>query len=197
MNDNVVFADMLREMASLLDSRGDNAWRVGAYRKAADTIAALPRSVREVFEREGLAGLDALPTVGPGIAAAIGEIAQTGRWSRLDRLRGTVDPSAVFRTIPGVGPQLAQRLHDGLDVDSLEALEGAAHDGRLERLPQMGARRAAAWLPVLHSRRGEWHFTALFSNTARAHELGHVRDWVVIYAEDEEHHERQYTVVTA
>ena len=103
----------------------------------------------------------------------------------------------MFRTIPGVGPQLAQRLHDGLDADSLEALEAAAHDGRLERLPQMGARRAAAWLPVLHSRRGEWHFTALFSNTARAHELGHVRDWVVIYAEDEEHHERQYTVVTA
>ena len=46
MNDNVVFADMLREMASLLGSQGDNAWRVGAYRKAADTIAALPRSVR-------------------------------------------------------------------------------------------------------------------------------------------------------
>ena len=84
-----------------------------------------------------------MPPVGPGIAAAIGAIAQTGRWSRLDRLRGTVDTSAVFRTIPGVGPQLAQRLHDGLDADSLEALEGAAHDGRLERLPQVDARRTA------------------------------------------------------
>lgn len=46
MNDNASFADMLRELASLLDSQGDSAWRVGAYRKAADTIAALPRSVR-------------------------------------------------------------------------------------------------------------------------------------------------------
>lgn len=259
--DNGVVADLLREMATLLEAQGDNPWRVAAYRRAAETIAALPRSVREVFAGEGLAGLDALPSIGPGIAAAIGEIVQSGRWSRLDRLRGVADPSAVFRTIPGVGPQLAQRLHDELDVDTLEALEVAARDGRLERLPNIGARRAAAiraaltelldrartlrrprprlaaggheptiealftvdrdyraasaagklptiaprrfnpegtaWLPVLHSRHGEWHYTVLFSNTARAHELDRVRDWVVIYAEDEEHHERQYTVVTA
>ena len=37
------------------------------------------------------------------------------------------------------------------------------------------------WLPVLHTERGAWHFTALFSNTARAHELGRTRDWVVVY----------------
>jgi Helix-hairpin-helix domain len=275
-NDNALFADMLRETAALLEAQGDNAFRVSAYRNAADTIAALPRSVREVFEREGLAGLDALPTVGPGIAAAIGEIVQTGRWSRLDRLRGAAGVEAVFHTIPGVGMQLAHRLHDELDVDSLEALEIAARDGRLERLPQVGPRRAAAirasltqmldraralrrarpappppvpgaapadagadaasaddapaiealldidrayragaeagtlptiaprrfnpegkaWLPVLHAKRGDWHYTALYSNTARAHELGRVHDWVVIYAEDRDHHERQYTVVT-
>jgi hypothetical protein len=274
-HDNALFADMLREMAALLEAQGDNAFRVAAYRNAADTIAALPRSVREIFEREGVGGLDALPTVGPGIAAAIGEIVQTGRWSRLDRLRGAAGVEAVFHTIPGVGLQLAHRLHDELEVDSLEALEVAARDGRLERLPQVGPRRAAAirasltqmldraralrrarpvppgaiadaapggtpdaaaveeapavdvlldidreyragagagtlptiaprrfnpegkaWLPVLHARRGDWHFTALFSNTARAHELGRVHDWVVIYAEDRDHHERQYTVVT-
>jgi hypothetical protein len=259
--DNAVFADLLREMASLLESQGDNAWRIGAYRKAADTIAALPRSVRDIFASEGLAGLEALPTIGPGIAAAIGEIVQSGRWGRLERLRGDAHTGALFRTVPGIGPQLAQRLHDELEVDSLEALEAAAHDGRLERMPNVGPRRAAAirasltqmldrtralrrarpaaapsgdeppiahlleidrdyrtaaaagklptiaprrfnpqgkaWLPVLHGRRGDWHFTALFSNTARAHELDRVHDWVVIYAEDENHHERQYTAVTA
>jgi DNA polymerase (family X) len=50
---------------------------------------------------------------------------------------------------------------------------------------------------VLHAERPGWHITALYSNTARAHELGHVRDWVVLYAEDDAHHEHQYTVVTA
>lgn len=44
-----------------------------------------------------------------------------------------------------------------------------------------------AWLPILHSFRDGWHFTALFSNTDRAHELGRVRDWVVIYVERDGH----------
>jgi hypothetical protein len=261
IRDNAAVADMLRDMAALLEAQGEtNPFRVAAYRHAADTVAALPSSVRELFEREGLAGLDALPTIGPGIAAAIGEIVRTGHWMRLDRLRGASGPEAVFRTIPGVGAALALRLHDELGVETLEALEAAAHDGRLERLPNIGARRAAsiraaltqmldrsralrrqskptpvqdepsverlldvdreyragaaadtlpkiaprrfnpegkAWLPVLHTRRGDWAFTALYSNTARAHELDRVRDWVVVYAEDKAHHERQYTVVTA
>jgi hypothetical protein len=54
-----------------------------------------------------------------------------------------------------------------------------------------------AWLPVLHTERPGWHITALYSNTARAHELGRVHDWVVLYVEDDAHREHQYTVVTA
>lgn len=271
VRDNRQIAEMLLEVAALLEAQGDIAFRVAAYRNAARMIAAQPQSLRELFQREGLAGLDALPTIGPGIAAAVAEIVQTGRWGRLDRLRGVAGVEAVFHTIPGVGMALAHRLHDELGVDSLESLEVAAQQGRLERLPQIGPRRAAAirasltqmldrsrelrrarptpaeqapasstktesvadvppvdmlldvdrayragadagtlptiaprrfnpegktWLPVLHTRHGDWHFTALFSNTARAHELGRVRDWVVIYAEDREHHEYQYTVVT-
>jgi len=259
--DNAAVGDLLREMAALLEAQGeDNSYRIAAYRRAADTLTALPENVHELFSREGVAGLDALPTIGPGIAAAIAEIVQTGHWGRLDRLRGAAGAEAVLRTIPGIGPQLALRLHDELDVDTLEGLEGAAHDGRLESLAGMGARRAAsiraaltqmldrtralrrrhpavptddappvamlldvdreyreraeagklptiaprrfnpegkAWLPVLHTQRDGWTFTALYSNTARAHELDRVHDWVVIYAEDESHHERQYTVVTA
>jgi len=53
-----------------------------------------------------------------------------------------------------------------------------------------------SWLPVLHTERGRWVFTALFSNTARAHELGRTRDWVVIYHDDDDHVEGQHTVVT-
>lgn len=56
--------------------------------------------------------------------------------------------------------------------------------------------RREAWLPILHAMQGERHYTALFSNTARAHELRKTRDWVVIYV-DGGRGERQYTVVTA
>ena len=254
-------AQALREMAVLLEAQGDNPFRIGAYRRAADTVAQLERPLREIFAAEGSAGLEALSGVGPRIAAAIAELLETGRWQQLERLRGAADPEALFRTIPGVGPELAHRLHDEGGVDTLEALEALARSGRLEALPGVGARRAAgvraaltdmldrrrhlragaaprnegpeppvdmlldvdheyrsraeagrlpkiapkrfnpegqAWLPVLHTDRPGWHFTALYSNTARAHELDRVHDWVVIYGDDDSHHhECQYTVVTA
>jgi putative hydrolase len=53
-----------------------------------------------------------------------------------------------------------------------------------------------AWLPILHTERDGWHFTALFSNTGRAHDLGRTRDWVVIYFYNDQHEEGQHTVVT-
>jgi len=53
-----------------------------------------------------------------------------------------------------------------------------------------------AWLPVLHTARGDHHYTALFSNTARAHEFGRTHDWVVLYV-DGGRPETQCTVITA
>ncbi len=252
---NETIARQLREAADLLRQQGANPFRVNAYRSAAATIAALGRYVGEIVDGEGLEGLVALPHVGQGIGRAILEMVRTGRWSQLDRLRGEIDPERLFRGVPGVGPVLARRLHEHLGVDSLEALEAAAHEGRLEAIPGVGKRRAAAisaslatllgkrlvpnragmlhgpgvellldvdrdyrdkaasgrlpqiapkrfnpegraWLPILHTVRGDWHFTALFSNTARAHDLGKTRDWVVIYSYDDHHQEGQQTVVT-
>jgi putative hydrolase len=67
-------------------------------------------------------------------------------------------------------------------------------------LPCIAPRRfnpeGAAWLPVLHTTQGDWHFTVLFSNTALAHRLGRTHDWVVVYCYDGDHREAQYTVVT-
>jgi hypothetical protein len=255
--DNEQVAAWLRQVAELLHAQGANPFRVGAYRKAADSVDQYPGSLRELFAARGLPGLDELPGVGPGIAAAIAEMLQTGRWVQLERLRGSLDPALLFRTVPGVGPELARRIHDALGVDTLEALEAAAHDGRLDAVPGVGARRIAAiraaladildrsrlrrrppaesaheppvdvlldvdreylegaragrlptiaprrfnpgheaWLPVLHTARGDWHFTALFSNTAKAHELDRTHDWVVLYFYDDHRAESQRTVVT-
>jgi hypothetical protein len=255
--DREQIAALLRQAAELLQAQGANPFRVGAYRKAADALLAYRGDVRALFERKGLAGLDELPGVGAGIAAAIAEMLRTGRWSQLERLRGSLDPVRLFQTVPGIGPGLALRLHDTLHVDTLEGLEAAAHDGRLDAVPGVGERRGAAiraalaallqrprlrgatrraaaeepavealldvdreyrakaergvlptiapkrfnpegkaWLPILHTNRGDWSFTALFSNTARAHELKRTHDWVVLYFYDGEHVEGQRTVVT-
>ena len=257
---NASIAAALREMSLLLEAQADNPFRIVAYRRASEMVAQLETPLRYIHATGGQEALEALPGVGTRIAGAIIEMLETGRWQQLERLRGSADPHALFRTIPGVGPDLALRLHDQLGVDTLEALEGAARAGRLESVEGIGPRRAAAihaalvdmlqrqrgmrlgvprrvegpeppvalllevdrayragaeagklpkiapkrfnpegraWLPVLHTNKPGWHFTALFSNTARAHELDRTHDWVVIYAEDEAHHERPYTVVTA
>lgn len=67
-------------------------------------------------------------------------------------------------------------------------------------LPRIAPRRfnpeRKAWLPVLHTRFGPWHFTALFSNTYQAHELHRTHDWVVIFVRDGDQEESQCAVVT-
>src|SRR5690606_4473192 len=82
-----------------------------------------------------------------------------------------------------------------LDVD--REYRGAAEAGAL---PTVAPRRFnpthEAWLPVLHTQRGECHFTALYSNTPQAHKLDRTRDWVVVYFHDDDHREGQSTVVT-
>lgn len=251
---NQQVARKLDEAADLLARQEANPFRVSAYRKAADTIEKLDRRVDAILEQEGLDGLIRLPTIGRGIATAIREIVTSGRWSQLERLRGTLDPEALLQTVPGIGPALASRIHDELHVDTLEELEAAAWDGRLEGLSGIGERKlrsvratlnsmlgrarpragtpadgpdvdlllrvdreyrrgaeagklptiapkrfnpaGEAWLPILHTEHQGWHFTAIYSNTARAHELDRVRDWVVIYFYDDSHEEGQHTVVT-
>lgn len=70
--------------------------------------------------------------------------------------------------------------------------------GQLHRItPRRFNPKRQAWLPLLHTHRGERHYTALYSNTARAHELGATNDWVVIYYADGEEREHQCTVITA
>src|SRR3954471_16675384 len=81
-----------------------------------------------------------------------------------------------------------------LDVD--REYREKARAGVLPRIaPRLNPDREA-WLPVLHSRYGPWHFTALFSNTELAHQLHRTYDWVVIFFADEEGEEGQVTVVT-
>ena len=251
---NARIAERLRMAADLLAQQQANPYRVRAYRRAADTVEGLAEDVARFIERRGRDALPDLPGVGQAIAAAIEEMVSTGRWSQLDRLRGEVEPEQLFQSLPGVGPELARHIHDHLGIDSLEALEAAAHDGRLRQVPGIGERRAAmlraelmnrlsragvhqrpgreeptiavllhvdqayreaaeagtlptiaprrfnpegeAWLPVLHTQRGGWQLTALYSNTARAHDLGRVGDWVVIYFHSDARPEGQRTVVT-
>lgn len=267
---NEQIADVLDQVADRLEAQRANIYRIDSYRAAASVVRRHETSVQDLALNEGRAGLEALPQIGSSLSGSIEEIAHTGRLRLLERLDGKLSPVELFKTVPGIGEELAERIHRELDLDTLEALEVAAHDGRLDAVAGFGPRRleairdilatmltrssrgrarrfeelrqagaavgtvetpearpdvsllldidreyreqveagtlpriaplrnnpdGAAWLPTLHTYEDGWHLTALFSNTDRAHELGRVRDWVVIYFE-RDGHEGQCTVVT-
>jgi hypothetical protein len=251
---NADVASRLDEVAEVLAGQDANPYRVRAYRRAAETVRALDRSVTELIRSGGDHALEDLPGVGPSLARTIHQLAIGGHLPLLERLRGESDPLSLLASVPGIGKRTAERVHEELAIHSLEELESAAHDGRLatviggakrlagirdalagrlgrvrriaaapaseqptvaeildvdreyrEAAAAGGLKRIAprrfnpaheAWLPILHAIRGPRHYTVLFSNTARAHELGKTADWVVLFF-DGPGGERQCTVITA
>lgn len=239
---NADIAATLERIAALLEQQQANPFRIQAYRTAAGSVRTEPGSVAELAAREGPEGLERLYGIGPRISRHITSFVDTGRIPLLEQLEGELDPLGLLATVPGIGPKSAQEIHQRLGIGSLEELELAAHDGRLEQLPGFGPRRVAglrhtlgnmlsrrvrcpapaaqerpplallleldaeyrekaaadrlprlaprrfnperkAWLPILHAERQGWSLALAYSNTARAHQQGRTRDWVVIYYE--------------
>jgi hypothetical protein len=141
LNDDV--AGRLDEMARLLAAQGANRFRVGAYERAANAVRRLARPVSEILEQEGLEGLQKLPAVGPSIARAIRDLLTRGRLAMLERLRGESEPTKLLASVPGIGRELADRLYHDLGIETLEGLEAAAHDGRLQQVLGFGPKRLA------------------------------------------------------
>ncbi len=150
--DNDAIGAELREMSNLLAQQQANPFRIRAYARAAATVEALEQPVADLYARGGREALEALPGIGEGIASAIEALLRGGRFPQLERLRGQMDPERLFAEIPGIGPRLATAIHEELQIDTLEALEAAAHDGRLIQVPGLGPRRIAAIRAVLAER---------------------------------------------
>jgi DNA polymerase (family 10) len=138
---NAEIANRLDEVANVLEEQSANQFRVQAWRTGAATIRHHSRPVVDVLREEGLEGLDRLAGIGPALARAVRELAETGRLATLERLRGESDPVALLASVPGIGVKLAERIHDELRIETLEQLEVAANDGRLDRVAGMGAKR--------------------------------------------------------
>jgi len=256
---NEEIAVTLEEVATLLEEQGANEFRVRAYRRAADTLRKIKGTAHLILKVEGVAGLTRLPNIGRSLGHAIEQLIRTGHLPLLERLRGEHVAERIFATVPDIGPELAKRIHEQLNIETLAELETAANDGRLAEVPGMGRKRiravreslagrlrrrqqqanpfqqaevsrsvtieelleldyeyrrlaeekkllriaprrfnptGEAWLPIWHPVKGGRHYTVLYSNTARAHEMGTTHDWVVIYRDDDFDHGR-WTVITA
>lgn len=161
----------LRITADHLQSVDTHPYRAASIRIAADSVAALPRSLRDIYREHGREGLDALPGIGPGIAAIIGDILRT-------RLAAE----------PAVKP--AGRLPQPPVQLLLEADRGY----RAQTFPVRPGEAGSA--SELRMQRDGWDLRVFYSHSARAQELGRTRDWVVIVAFRHDHPPSQHTVVT-
>ena len=132
-------AEILYQMAELLELQAENRFKIIAYSKAARTIEGLPEDVALVCREGRLRGI---PGVGRAIADKVEEYLQTGKIAAHQELLAKTPPGlAELLQISGLGPKTVFLLHDKLNVTNLEQLEIAAREHRIRRLPRMGPTR--------------------------------------------------------
>lgn len=147
---NPTIASTFERVADLLEQQGASPFRIRAWRDGAAGIREHDREMIDVFRDHGRVGLEAVPHIGPRLAAVLIDLLKTGRCAALARLEG--DHAHALASVPGIGPRLAERIHHELAIETLEELEAAAHDGRLAAVPGFGPRRIAGLRDVLAAR---------------------------------------------
>ena len=134
---NSEIADLLDELADLLDIEDANPFRVRAYHNAARTIRGYPRSLADLVAAG--ADLSELPSIGKDLAAKVETIVATGRLPLLEQV-GARTPRALteLMKIEGLGPKRVKTLYRMLDIRSVEDLRRAAVTGQIRELPGFG-----------------------------------------------------------
>ena len=154
---NAEIAAMFDQTADLLEFKGENQFRVRAYRKAARTIEGLPQSVRSLLSAE--ADLSELPGIGKDLAGKIADIVKTGHFELLESLKKKL-PGELgdLAALPGLGPKRVKLLYDKLKVRTLDDLRRAIKRGRLRELRGFGPAMEKKLAGALEKPMGEKRF---------------------------------------
>ena len=137
--DNQKIAQILNQIAGMLEFRDENAFKLKAYSMAAETIDSLQVPIAEMVERGGAAELQKIPGIGKGISSQIVEIVQTGGSTYLDDLSKEIPVSVLdLRRVSGVGLKTAELLYRDFGVKSLDELKSLLEGGGLKSVPGLG-----------------------------------------------------------
>ena len=138
--DNLELAGLFRALASALEIKKKNRFRIIAYQNVAASIEKSPQELKDLW-REGK--LDQVPGIGKNIAAHLDELFQTGRVKHFDQIfRGL--PEAMFKLmeVPGIGPKTAYKLATKLKLNqastAVPRLKRLAQEGKLRRVEGFG-----------------------------------------------------------
>ena len=134
---NAEIATMFDQAADLLEIKGDNPFRVRAYRRAARTIEGLPQSVGSMLAKE--ADLSELPGIGKDLAGKIAGIVESGHFDLLDQLKKKLPGDlGAMAGLPGLGPKRIKLLYDKAKVRTLDDLRRAIKVGKMHGLHGFG-----------------------------------------------------------
>jgi DNA polymerase (family 10) len=142
--DNEEIASRFNRMASLMEVRGEDTFRIRSYRMAAEAIETWPTPMQKIAEQDGLAGLLEIPGVGKALAGKIIELLDTGTFAAWEKLTAETPASVLdLLKLPGVGPKTAATLHQKFRITSLDELRKFAAGGGLEMVDGIGPKSAA------------------------------------------------------
>lgn len=129
---NKEIANIFNEIADLLEIKGDNRFRIRAYRRAAQNIEGLAKDVAELTKED----LIEIPGIGKDLAEKIEEYLKTGRIKSHEDLKKEVPEGlSVLLTVPSLGPKTAKLLYEKLKVKNIDQLETLAKKHKLAGLP--------------------------------------------------------------
>jgi len=135
-------AALFAHIADLLEIKGENRFKVQAYRRAADNIANLGQSLFELWQSGQ--NLKDIAGVGQAIADKLDELFQTGHLQFWEKLTAEVPESLIeVLAVPDVGPKLVKTMWQEWGLATVAELKAAAQEGRLRTLPRMGEKREA------------------------------------------------------
>jgi DNA polymerase (family 10) len=148
--DNLALARIFTEVGDLLEIKGENPFKIRAYRNASDTIANAGVRVADLDEP----GLLAISGIGKDLAKKIREAADTGRIQFHQDLLAEFPPTILdLLGLQGVGPKTVRQLYAELGIRTIDDLEAAARDGRLTALKGMGPKKQSLILKAVEERR--------------------------------------------
>ncbi len=147
--DNHAIARILGDIADLLEIKGENAFKIRAYRTAADSVGAWPDAVSRLDDKQ----LREIPGIGKDLAAKIRELTDTGACGFHEELLREFPATLLdLLRLQGVGPKTVGLLYSSLNIRSLDDLTNAARRGALRELRGMGAKKEALILKALDER---------------------------------------------
>ncbi len=152
--DNEEIASRFNRMASLMEVRGEDTFRIRSYRMAAEAIETWPTPMQKIAAQDGLAGLLEIPGVGKALAGKIIELIETGTFAAWEKLTAETPATVLdLLELPGIGPKTAATLHQKFKIASLDDLRKFVESGGLEMVDGIGPKTAERIKASL-SRRG-------------------------------------------